>query len=125
MNEQTTEILKNFPFLVMATYSATTEEYIGIVGNKDSEITSIYLYNRLQSMEEKKLFLELADKWWWETNRQIPINISLRKEWGAFKYTLCSFVTKELTIIDGHIVSLNDIAGKRIKRKHIELVKIV
>ncbi len=125
MNEQTQEILKNFPFLSMATYSATEEEYIGIINNRDTEITSMYLYNRLHDLDEKKLFLELGEKWWWETNRQIPINISLRSEWSIFRKCLCSFITKDLTIKDGHIVSLCEISGKRIRRKQVELVKVI
>jgi hypothetical protein len=69
------------------------------------------------------LFLELAGTWWWESNRSIPINIFLRKEWDQFRITLRTFANKDLEILHGPICSLMDIARKKSKRKSITLVR--
>ena len=72
----------------------------------------------------KKLFLELGDIWWWESNRMIPINIFLRKEMEIFKYAVKNFTTKDVQIIMGPIVNLNNIMLKRVKRRSVQLVRI-
>jgi hypothetical protein len=49
------DALENFPFLTVGKY--LDQEYVGIVGNSDNQITSIYLYNALPNDQMKKLFL--------------------------------------------------------------------
>ena len=113
--------LEHFPFLSLVRYN--DQEYIGIIGNSDNQITSMYIYNTVLTEKEKVLFLNVGDKWWWETNRILPINISMRLEWAPFKIYLKSFISKELDIISGPKTSLDKIMEKRIKRKSITLVK--
>jgi hypothetical protein len=72
---------------------------------------------------DKMIYLELASVWWWESNRSIPINIFLRKDWEPFRYTLRTFVNKDLEIMHGPACSLLDIARKKSKRKSIMLVR--
>jgi hypothetical protein len=115
------EILEKFPFLTFGTY--LDQEYLGIVGNSDRQIISIYLYNMLPNEDLKRLFLEAGDEWWWETNRQIPINIALKERWVLFRPYLKTFITKDFQIITGPCVSLEDINDKRVKRKQIQLIK--
>jgi hypothetical protein len=73
--------------------------------------------------ESKILFLELASTWWWESNRSIPINIFLRGDWEQFRYTLRTFVNKDLEILHGPACSLLDIVRRKGKRKSITLVR--
>ena len=98
-------------------------EYVGIIQNKDEAVTTIYDYGAIQTQEDKLLFLELASQWWWESNRSIPINIFLRKDWDRFKPVLKTFSNKDLEIIHGPICSLMDISRKKSKRKSITLVR--
>jgi hypothetical protein len=117
-----TENLKeNFPFISVMTH--VDREYVGIIINQDAQITSIYDYTSIKSEEEKKLFLELGEVWWWESNRQIPINIFLLKEIRPFNYAIKNFSSKDVKITLGPCTSLNDIIVKRIKRKSITLVR--
>jgi hypothetical protein len=67
--------------------------------------------------------LELANIWWWESNRSIPINIFLKKDWEMFKPCLRTFANKDLEILHGPVCSLADIALKKGKRKSITLVR--
>jgi hypothetical protein len=117
-----TENLKeNFPFISVVTH--VDQEYVGIIINQDSQVTSIYDYAAIKSDEEKSLFLELGEAWWWESNRQIPINIFLNKEILSFRYAIKNFSTKDIKVVVGPCTSLNDIIVKRIKRKSITLVR--
>lgn len=67
--------------------------------------------------------LELGEAWWWESNRQVPINIFLRNEIQQFAYTIRNFTSKDVRVLHGPITSLNNIIIKRIKRKSITLVR--
>lgn len=112
---------QNFPFITVINYVST--EYVGIIINQDSQVTSIYDYASLKTEEEKTKFLELGEVWWWESNRQIPINIFLSKEMFEFRYAIRNFTSKDVKVIFGPVTSLNDIITKRIKRKSITLVR--
>ena len=83
----------------------------------------MYDYVAIKTEEEKTRFLELGEAWWWESNRQIPINIFLNKEISEFKYVIRNFSTKDVKLMFGPCTSLNDIIVKRIKRKSITLVR--
>lgn len=109
------------PFITVCTYAGN--EYIGIVQNRDDTVTTFYDYGAIVEQNLKKIFLDLGDQWWWESNRMIPINLFLKDEWNLFKPYLRTFVNKGLEIIHGPIISMNDIAKKRIKRRSITLVK--
>lgn len=112
---------ENFPFISVVNH--VNQEYVGIVINQDAAITSIYDYAAIKDDKDKQRFLELGEVWWWESNRQIPINIFLASEIIAFQYAIRNFSTKDVKIVLGPCTSLNDILVKRIKRKSITLVR--
>ncbi len=112
---------QNFPFITVLSY--VDSEYVGIIINQDSQVTSIYDYSSLKSEEEKQKFLELGEIWWWESNRQIPINIFLLKEMQIFRYIIKNLSTKDVKILFGPTTSLNDIIVKRVKRRSITLIR--
>jgi hypothetical protein len=115
------KLTDNHPFITVCTYAGL--EYIGVIQNRDDAITTFYDYGSIVEQDLKKLFLDLGDQWWWESNRLIPINIFLKEEWVIFKPYLKTFVNKGLVVLHGPVISMNDIAKKRIKRKSITLVK--
>ncbi len=117
----TTNLQENFPFISVITH--VNQEYVGIIINQDAQVTSIYDYSAIKSEEEKQRFLELGEIWWWESNRQIPINIFLNKDLSEFRYAIRNFSTKDVKVLLGPCTSLNDIIVKRIKRKSITLVR--
>jgi hypothetical protein len=121
MTNLTEKIQDQFPFITVVTYG--NHEYVGVVINQDSNVTSFYDYNILKSEDHKRVFLELGEIWWWESNRLIPINIFLRKEMDPFQYSIKNFSSKDVVVIMGPIVNLHNIMLKRVKRRSVQLVR--
>jgi len=115
------KLADKYPFITLCIYASN--EYVGIVQNRDDAITTIYDFGAVMDQDSKRRFIDLANTWWWESNRSIPINIFLRGEWDPFRPTLRTFANKDLEILHGPICSLNDIARKKSKRKSITLVR--
>lgn len=115
------KLSENHPFITVVSFA--NQDYVGIVQNRDEQCTSIYDYGAIVDAQAKQIFLELGEIWWWESNRQIPINIFLKEEWIPFKPFLRTFNNKNLTILHGPIVSLNELNKRRTKRRSITLVK--
>lgn len=111
----------NYPFI--SCIKSNDIEYVGIVINFDNYVASIYDISVIKNDEEKRLFLEMGEIWWWESNRKIPINIFLKKEMGLFRYSIKTFNSKDVELVFGPAVNLSEIAEKRIKRKSIQLVR--
>jgi len=120
-NDVFNQLAEKYPFITLCVYATT--EYLGIIQNQDETITTIYDFGSIQNLNDKKKFLELANIWWWESNRSIPINIFLKSEWDPFKVYLRTFVNKDLAILHGPICSLSEMARKKSKRKSITLVR--
>ena len=115
------KLTEKYPFITLCVYANT--EYVGIVQNRDDIVTTIYDFGTVMDQNSKMQFLELASTWWWESNRSIPINIFLRCDWEQFRYTLRTFVNKDLEILHGPACSLLDIVRRKGKRKSITLVR--
>ena len=117
------QLAEKYPFITLCVYANT--EYVGIIQNQDDSITTIYDFGSIQGLGEKQRFLELANVWWWESNRSVPINIFLKGEWDIFKPYLRTFTNKDLEILHGPVCSLSEMARKKSKRKSITLVRRV
>ena len=115
------DIEKDFPYISVVTYGGN--EYVGIIANQDAYVTSMYVYTNLKSIGDKKLFLELGDTWWWESNRMIPINIFLREDIARFNYAIMTMNSKDVKVTIGPCVNLNALNVKRVKRKSVQLVR--
>ncbi len=115
------EFLDKFPFLSLCRYGQN--EYIGIVQNIGNNIASVYVYNKLKEKEDKKLFLDLGEEWWWESNRMIPISIFMRKEMERFRHILTTMNSKDVKVVMGPTVNLNNLSVKRVKRKSVQLIR--
>jgi len=121
MVKLTDNIKEKFPFLSVLTYGG--EEYVGIIVNQDQYVTTIYNIDLLRTEEEKQQLLDLGEVWWWESNRMIPISIFLRKELEGFRHCQMTMNSKDVKIVLGHSVNLNDMHVKRVKRKSVQLVR--
>lgn len=122
-NDLFTKLTEKYPFITLCVYASV--EYVGIIQNQDTNITTIYDFGSIQSTDQKRQFLELANIWWWESNRSIPINIFLKQDWEPFKVYLRTFVNKDLEVLHGPVCSLSEMARKKGKRKSITLVRKV
>ena len=123
MEEHYKQLLAKYPFISYITYGGN--DYIGIIQNSDEVITTLYDFGSLKDAEVKKVFLELGETWWWESNRLIPINVFLKSNWAVFKGCLRTMNSKDVEIKMGPYVSLKEMATKRSKRKSITLVRKV
>jgi len=120
-NELFQKIAEKYPFLSIILYAE--KEYIGIIMNQDKILTTMYDFSSIDDLELKRLFLELGETWWWESNRSIPINLFLKDEWTVFKDYRTTFNNKNVEILSGPCTSLYNITHKRLKRKSITLIK--
>lgn len=109
------------PFITVLHYGEN--EYVGIIINQDQYVTSFYDIESVKTPAERAALLELGEVWWWESNRQIPINIFLRNEILSFNQYIKTFNSKDVRIILGPVVNLMNLTVKRIKRKNVQLVR--
>jgi len=113
----------NYPFI--SCIKSNDIEYVGIIINFDNYVASIYDIAAIKNDGERRVFLELGETWWWESNRKIPINIFLKKEMQHFKYSIKTLNSKDVELLFGPTVNLSEIAEKRIKRKSIQLIRSI
>lgn len=118
------ELLKNnFPFLTCIRCNEL--EIIGIIINQNESVLSIYDFGAIHNDADKQALLELGEQWWWESNRKIPINIFLKGDMDLFRRYIKTINSKDIEVVFGPVVNLNDISEKRVKRKSIQLVRTV
>ena len=115
------DIKEKFPFLTGI--RCQDHEFIGIIQNSDEKIISFYDYEIIKTAEEKVIFLEHGETWWWESNRLLPVNIFLQGQMQQFRYCLRTVVNKDVEIMFGPCTSLNNIMKKRIKKRQIQLLR--
>jgi hypothetical protein len=120
-NEFFKKLSENHPFITVCSYAS--QDYVGIVQNRDEMVTTIYDYGSIIDPAIKEKFLELGDIWWWESNRLIPINLFLKQEWSIFKPYIRTFNNKSLVVIHGPVCSMAELSKRRSKRRSITLVK--
>ena len=114
-------IQEQLPFISVLHYGE--DEYVGIMVNQDQFVTSFYDLSMIKTLEDRTGLLEIGEIWWWESNRQIPINIFCRREIEPYKYAIKTFNSKDVRIILGPVVNLMNMTLKRVKRKSVQLVR--
>jgi len=112
---------EKYPFLTGITYGGN--EYVGIVVNQDNDMLTFYDLALMPNNNVIKTFLEYGEIWWWESNRQIPIDIFLNYEMRIFQPYIKSFIIKDTEINFGPVTSLQNLIKKRIKRRGYQLVR--
>lgn len=117
------KLSEQYPFITVIL--SANIEYVGVIQNRDNAVTTIYDFGGISDKDLKRSFVELANTWWWESNRLIPINIFLKHEWEPFKPYLRTFSNKDLHIIHGPSCSLSHLVERRTKKRSVILVKRV
>ena len=115
------QLAEKYPFITLCRYA--TQEYVGIIQNQDEAITTIYDFGAIQDVAAKRVFLDLANIWWWESNRTIPINIFLKGDWDQFRPYVRTFTNRDLVVLHGPVCSLAEMSRRKSKRKSITLVR--
>jgi hypothetical protein len=115
------EIENDFPYISVVAYGG--QEYVGVISNQDQYVTTMFVYTMLRSDEHKKLLLDLAEIWWWESNRMIPISTFLRSEIEELRYCMLTMNSKDVKVVIGPCVNVNNLTIKRVKRRSVQLIK--
>jgi hypothetical protein len=121
MSDTKQVLQEKFPFLTIISH--LDKEYLGIVQHADNAFVHMYVMDNTFNDWMKREFLGCGDTWWWESNRQIPINMFVRDRFYVFKPYLRIFSMKETEILQGPVVNLKELMNKRVKRRTIQLVK--
>jgi hypothetical protein len=112
---------ERYPFISLVCHAGV--EYVGIIQNRDNDVTTIYDFDSIRDDVSKTRFLDMAAIWWWESNHSIPINIFLRGEWDQFRDYLKTFTNRDLEILHGPTCSLKSISRRKAKRRSITLLR--
>jgi len=115
--EEISKIKEKFPFLTIGYYEVNDIYYTGIIQEIKKDFLILYDYNSIKNKNFKKIFLLLGDKWWWESNRKIPINIYFNKEFQIFSDCIKKFQRKNFLIIYTPDIKFETNFQK--KRKHL------
>lgn len=114
-------ILEKFPFLSFGTL--LNIPYLGIIQNCDAQLLSMYLLDAIPDEKMRKDFLSCGDEWWWDSNRQVPINLFLKERFLPFRPFLKHFSRKDFLLEAGPIVSLQETISRRVRKRQITLVR--
>ena len=118
-----TDIQYSYPFLSLI--AVAKNEYVGVIQNCDTKVLSIYVYE-LVPKDLRSEFLDFGSNWWWESNRKIPINIFIGKEFSKFRSCLRTYSVKETKVVFGPVTRLSSLSdSKRIRRKTVQLLRTV
>jgi len=119
--EEIRAILEQFPFLSYGTMNDIP--YLGVVQNCDTQLISIYDINSIPTKELRESFIKHGLDWWWESNRQIPINIFLKEKFLPFRPYLKHFSRKDFILVSGPTVSLQETIARRVRKRQVMLVR--
>jgi len=120
MDERIIKFLEQFPFMSYGTMAGV--EYLGIIQNCDTQLLSMYVIDALPTEERRRALLCAGLNWWWQSNRQIPINIFLKQSFD-FRDCLKHFSRKDFNLEAGPAVSLQETISKRVRKRQITLVQ--
>lgn len=116
------EILEKYPFLSYG--EMEDQKHLGIIQNSDNQFVSIYVLDLIPTEDARSVFLELGDRWWWESNRKLPINVFIKDpRFKQFRSALKMFSAKDFNIVSGPRVSLAESMNRRIRKRQVTLIR--
>ena len=120
MDDSIKAVLETYPFLSYGTM--LDKAYLGIVQNCDAQLISMYIIDAIPTEVRRKDFLLCGEIWWWESNRQVPINIFLKNRFD-FRNALKHFSRKDFNLESGPVVSLQETIARRVRKRQITLIR--
>jgi len=114
------EIRTKLPFVSVVEYGGT--EYVGIISSQDKNVTIMYVYTLIDTPELRQKLLEFGRTWWDESNRYVPIDIFLRGEMSIFSRYSITMNTKDVILLDGPCINLENFSLRKSKKKTIKLL---
>ena len=95
---------------------AYDEDYVGIIVVRSKNFTTMYVLNDVNEPEMKKELMMLGERWWWQSNRNVPITVFMASDLAKFEFCKRTFLSKDFEVISGPQVSIMNLPTKRIKR---------
>lgn len=121
MDSKIVTVLEKFPFLSYG--SLQGQNYLGIIQNSDNQLLSMYVLDEMMDQKLRVAFLQLGESWWWESNRQIPINIFHKDRFRPFRPFLKHFSRKDFDLVAGPSVSLQETISRRVRKRQVTLLR--
>ena len=121
-SEQIENTRKKYPFLTFLISEGNVR--MGLVQNASPRIISFYDLEQIESEQDRKNLIALGDKWWWESNQNIPVNIFIGRAFDKFQDVLVGVPRKSLKDVVGPCFSLHEKYIKRMKKKKIQILNI-
>lgn len=105
-------------FLVLS----TGEVKVGIIQNESPKMVLFYDFEKIRDKDQRRLFLEFGDSWWWGSNQALPVDSFIGEDFDIFHPALTGYPKKSITEMHGPTISLQEQYLKRVKKKKIEIV---
>lgn len=102
------KITQNFPF-VSKLVSDDNSIYCGIIINCDKNGISFINLDYIYDQKDFLRLMKVAQRWWWYSNRMIPLNLFYYDEILPYMVFVTHLPTKTTNISEGHIASLQKI----------------
>lgn len=112
---------KDYPFLTYLEYCDAS--VIGIVQNVTTQFIMIFNYEEIKGEDQKKKFLELGEKWWYESNTKVPIDVFLGDKFEEFRRVLRGYSRREVKQVVGPMINLSEMYNRRIKKRRVEFMR--
>jgi len=113
---------EQYPFMTFLVSEGNVR--MGVVQNASPRIITFYDIEQIESEIDRKLIMELTDRWWWESNQNTPVNIFIGKEFDKFQNVLVGISRKSLLEVVGPCFSLHEMYIKRMKKKKVQILNI-
>lgn len=97
------KIKNTFPFITEI--GVNKDIYHGIILNSDKLSTTFIDIEKIRSKEAFVELITISEKWWWYSNRSIPLNLFYPEQSDVFMAYVTHLPTKTSRIV-GHTVSL-------------------
>lgn len=95
----------------------------GVVQNSNNRFITFYDIAKIRDEKTLARFMQLADKWWWESGMSLPIDAFIGHEFDEFRDILTTLPKKTLgEDAIGPVYSITEHYLKRVKKRRIELV---
>lgn len=112
---------RDYPFLTYIRYGEGA--VIGIVQNMTSQFLMVFDFAELKTDQDKKDFLELGERWWFESNTKVPIDVFFGEKFERFRQTLRGYSRRDVKDIMGPTINLAEMYSRRVKRRRVEFLK--
>lgn len=101
------KIKNTFPFI--SEIRSNNDIYHGIILNYDKLSISFIDIGKIRDKKEFVALINLSERWWWYSNRSIPLNLFYSNETELFMKYVTHLPAKTSDVVSGHVASLQTI----------------